>query len=135
MEGGAERLAQYAAYGAARLHFSRLFFQTVAFVLAFVLAGAIGFRGVAEPLAAWLLIAAGLVLIQAGFITWRLLGHERAYERLLQRLEESFGGDLRQPASGRLGAKMVVVLSLLAAGGALALAGALREPWVGQASL
>jgi hypothetical protein len=108
------RLAQYAAFAQARLHFSRLFFQTVAVLtpLSLTLAGAALAPVLDAALRPWLLACAGLVLIQGAFIVARLQQHERTYEKRLQALETVLELDLRHPQSGRFGAKSSVVISL-----------------------
>ena len=113
----AKRLAQYRQFGETRLHFSKLFVQTVAFMLAILLAGVAVFRDIGEPFRAWLLVGAGLVLWQTAFVAYRVRASEVAYEKLLKTIETEFGeGALHQPGSDGFGAKTTVVLSLLAAG-------------------
>lgn len=114
------RLARYRAFSEARLHFSRLYFQTVAFILLAGLLGAVVLRDVEGAWRGWLLVAAGLALIQTAFISWRLRQTEAQYETLLRALEV----DPVTPASGRFGAKTVVTLSLAVAGASLIVAGA-----------
>lgn len=115
------RLAQYRAFSEARLHFSRLYFQTVAFILLAGLLAVVGLGDKVEPWRSWMMVAGGLALIQAGFISWRLRSTEVRYETLLRQLERD--GDATTPASGRFGAKSLVTASLVLAGLILAMAG------------
>lgn len=114
------RLGRYRAFSEARLHFSRLYFQTVAFILLAGLLGAVLLRDAVGVWRGWLLVAAGLALVQTAFISWRLRQTEAQYETLLRALEV----DPETPASGRFGAKTVVTPSLAVAGVALIAAGA-----------
>lgn len=111
------RLTQYRAFSEARLHFSRLYFQTVAFILLAGLLAAVLLRDAPEAWRSWLLLAGGLGLIQTAFITWRLRRTEAQYESLLRDLE---GATAATPLSGRLGAKTLVTVSLGLAGAGLA---------------
>lgn len=115
------RLAQYRAFSEARLHFSRLYFQTVAFILLAALLAVVGLGDTAKPWRSWMMVAGGLALIQTGFISWRLRSTEMRYEALLRQLEQDC--DATTPASGRFGAKSLVTASLVLAGLILAAAG------------
>jgi hypothetical protein len=110
------RLAQYRAFAEARLHFSRLFFQTVAFVLSALIAAAFLFRDAPEALRPWLMLAAGAALLQASFISWRLRRTEGSYADRLGIIEADGPGGLAHPRSGPLGAKTSVTIALAAAG-------------------
>lgn len=111
------RLAQYRAFSEARLHFSRLYFQTVAFILLAGLLAAVLLRDATDPWRGWLVLAAGVALIQTAFISWRLRRTEGLYEARLAALEVR--GDPTTPTSGRFGAKSLVTVSLAVAGAAL----------------
>lgn len=110
------RLAQYRAFAEARLHFSRLFFQTVAFVLSALIAAAFLFRAAPEPARSWLVMAAGAILLQTAFISWRLRRTEGSYAERLVRIEGDGSEGLAHPRSGPLGAKTSVTAALAIAG-------------------
>lgn len=110
------RLAQYRAFAEARLHFSRLYFQTVAFVLSALIAAAFLFRDAPEPMRSWLMIAAGAVLLQTAFISWRLRRTEGGYADRLMLIEGDGSDGPAHPRSGPLGAKTSVTIALAAAG-------------------
>ena len=113
------RAARYRAFSDARLHFSRLYFQTVAFILLVGLLAAVLLRDAPDAWRGWLLLAGGIAMIQTAFITFRLRRTEAQYEGLLRDLE---GAAPATPLSGRLGAKTLVTVSLGIAGLALAVA-------------
>lgn len=117
------RLAQYRAFAEARLHFSRLFFQTVAFVLSALIAAAFLFRDAPEPMRSWLLLAAGVALLQTAFISWRLRRTEGGYADRLAMIEGDGSDGPVHPRSGPLGAKTSVTAALALAGLAAAAAG------------
>ncbi len=110
------RLAQYRAFAEARLHFSRLFFQTVAFVLSALIAAAFLFRDAPEPARSWLLLAAGAALLQTAFISWRLRRTEGGYADRLAMIEGDGSDGPAHPRSGPLGAKTSVTAALALAG-------------------
>ena len=118
------RLAQYRAFAEARLHFSRLFFQTVAFVLSALIAAAFLFRDATGPARSWLLLAAGAALLQTAFISWRLRRTEGGYADRLAMIEGDGSDGPAHPRSGPLGAKTSVTAALALAGLAVAAAGA-----------
>lgn len=118
------RLAQYRAFAEARLHFSRLYFQTVAFVLSALIAAAFLFRDAPEPMRSWLMIAAGAVLLQTAFISWRLRRTEGGYTDRLMLIEGDGSDGPAHPRSGPLGAKTSVTVALAAAGLCALVAGA-----------
>ncbi|WP_292065285.1 hypothetical protein [Brevundimonas sp. UBA7664] len=117
------RLAQYRAFAEARLHFSRLFFQTVAFVLSALIAAAFLFRDAPEPVRSWLMLAAGAALLQTAFISWRLRRTEGSYADRLAQIEGDGSEGPAHPRSGPLGAKTSVTAALALAGVAAAAAG------------
>ena len=110
------RLAQYHAFAEARLHFSRLFFQTVAFVLSALIAAAFLLRDAPEPARSWLMLAAGAALLQTAFISWRLRRTESSYADRLVLIEGDGSDGLAHPRSGPLGAKTSVTAALALAG-------------------
>lgn len=117
------RLAQYRAFAEARLHFSRLFFQTVAFVLSALIATGFLFRDAPEPIRSWLMLAAGAALLQTAFISWRLRRTEGGYADRLALIEGDGSDGPAHPRSGPLGAKTSVTAALALAGLAAAVAG------------
>lgn len=117
------RLAQYRAFAEARLHFSRLFFQTVAFVLSALIAAAFLFRDAPEPGRSWLMLAAGAVLIQTAFISWRLRRTEGSYADRLALIESDVPDGATHPRPGPLGAKTSVTVALALAGTVAAITG------------
>lgn len=110
------RLAQYRAFAEARLHFSRLFFQTVAFVLSALIAAAFLFRDAPDPGRSWLLLAAGAALLQTAFISWRLRRTEGGYADRLALIEGDGTDGPAHPRSGPVGAKTTVTAALALAG-------------------
>ncbi len=111
---------QYRVLAEHRLHFSRLFYQVVAFILFVTLAGSpvLASQGVPDRV---ICVIMGGVLALTAFITHRLRQQEDTYARLLRELEQP--PLLQPPYSARWGARALVVACLLCAGLALIVMG------------
>jgi hypothetical protein len=113
-------LVQYQVFAEQRRHFGRLFWLSIAFVLAMLLGVAAAFHDLSTPAPAWLVLGGGIALVQTGYIAHRLRGREDAYEGLMRKLEEKLqaagAACLVAPVSKRGGARSMVTLSLAVAG-------------------
>ncbi|NEX92145.1 hypothetical protein [Caulobacter sp. 17J65-9] len=121
-------LVQYQVFAEQRRHFGRLFWLSIAFVLAMLLGVAAAFHDLPAPLPAWLVLGGGIALVQTGYIAHRLRGREDDYEGLMRTLEEKLqaagAACLLGPVSKGGGARSMVTLSLAAAGVVAIAAGA-----------
>lgn len=124
-------LVQYRVLSDQRLHFGRLFWQSIAFLFLLLLASMVVFtRTHIVPL--WCaLIGLGVVTLLMGFVAERLRKLEGRYEDLLEAIELSLqaqGHDGIQiaPKSGRRGARFVITLGLLILGMGIILLGLLE---------
>lgn len=121
-------LIQYRVLSDQRIHFSRLFWQSIAFLFALLLAGFGIFRD--EQFAPiWLvLIASGGITTLMGFTVDRLRQLEAQYEGHLRAIElslqKSGHSDIQlAPQSAPKGARFIITLGLYALGATLILLG------------
>ncbi|MEM7661467.1 MAG: hypothetical protein AAF292_04400 [Pseudomonadota bacterium] len=119
-------LVQYKVLSEQRLHFGRLYWQSVAFLFALL----IGFFAVSNnsaiiPLPIGLALA-GAVTILMGFVADRLRRLEGQYEDCLEAIENSLKQQGHHniqiaPKSGKRGARFVITLGLYALGAMITL--------------
>ena len=117
-------LVQYQVLSEQRLHFGRLYWQSIAFLFALL----IGFAAVSNnlsiiPFPMGLMIA-GTVTALMGFVADRLRKLETLYEERLETIERSLqerGSDVIQiaPRSGKYGARFVITIGLYVLGASI----------------
>ncbi|MES2886612.1 MAG: hypothetical protein V4739_01240 [Pseudomonadota bacterium] len=117
------RQTQYQVFAEHRLHFSRLFYQVVAFILFAVLAAWAVMAWAAVPLGGVALVL-GSVLGLTSFIVHRLRCQEESYASLMRGLEQP--PMLPSPLPTRWSARVLVVACLACTGLALILGGLWR---------
>ena len=117
MQSEDEAKLQYRIFADHRLHFSRLYFQLVAFMIfASLTSGLISALLNPGP-RRWAVMGIGLVLALSGFVAHRLRAQEDVYAGLLRAIEEREGtAMLRAPFSARLGARTMVTAALVGTG-------------------
>ena len=121
-------LVQYQILSDQRLHFGRLFWQSIAFLFLLLLACTAVFKGL-EILPDWgVLWGFGAVTILMGFVAERLRRLESQYEDLLETIETSLQAkghvDIQiSPRSGKFGSRFVITLGLFVLGAGLILLG------------
>ena len=121
-------LVQYRVISERRLHFGRMFWQNIAFVLAMLLLGGVVLRDAGSGRLPWLALAAGMVLILTGFIVHRIRQIEDDCEGLMRTIEERLVASgctdcVVAPLSRRFGARFAVTLCLVLVGAGLVLLG------------
>ncbi|MEK7660813.1 MAG: hypothetical protein AAB680_02090 [Pseudomonadota bacterium] len=107
-------IAQYKSFSDHRIHFSRLYFGVVAFVL--IVGAALFFLSIilgdGGRITAALFLAEALFIIFGGFISHKLMLREEEYAKLLSQIEENNEALMRSKKPSRLGARSLVVWSL-----------------------
>ncbi|MEO0398189.1 MAG: hypothetical protein AAF224_02065 [Pseudomonadota bacterium] len=122
-------LVQYKVLSDQMLHFSRLYWQSIAFLFALVLGAVAVFRDMAiVPYAAAIFIFAAICGLM-GFVVDRLRKLEKRYENALEAIETALRAkghsDIQiAPKSGAFGARFVVTMGLFVLSAALFALGA-----------
>ena len=121
---------QYKVYNDRRLHFARMFWQNIALHIIGVMTIFLFWELSPGQLSNILILCIGPASILMAFIAWRLQKLERAYENHLKEIEnywarESVAGIQSAALSGRLGARILVVLILALGGIVLTIASAI----------
>lgn len=114
-------LVQYQVLANQRIHFGRLFWQSIAFLFALLLSVAAIIDNPDILTAPPSLIASGGVTILMAFVAERLRRLEVRYETLLAAIEDALRDNGNQhiqqsPKSGKFGARMVITLALFMLG-------------------
>lgn len=121
-------LIQYRVLSDQRIHFSKLFWQSIAFLFALLLAG-FGIFGDEHFAPMWLvLIVSGSITTLMGYTVGRLRQLEAKYEGLLRAIELSLQNDGHSdiklaPLSAPRGARFIITLGLYGLGVVLILLG------------
>lgn len=111
-------IAQYKSFSDHRIHFSRLYFALVAFVI-LVCAPAlfITLQAQSDKLAfAVLMLLVAVFMIFGGYIALRLKQREESYANLLAQIEANNESLLSSPKAGGKGARFLVVAALILVG-------------------
>jgi|GEM_PF-3026725 len=119
-------LVQYQVLSQQRLHFGRLYWQSVAFLFVLLFGiFAVFTRAHFLPVSISLFFMASITLLM-GFVAERLRLLERRYEDALEAIERTLQesgtkGIQIAPKSGKRGARFVITLGLFALGGLISL--------------
>ncbi|MAN73033.1 MAG: hypothetical protein CME84_02955 [Henriciella sp.] len=130
-------LTQYHLLSDQRLHFGRLYWQSIAFLFALLIGIAAVSRGMSLIPYSVGLIGCGAITALMGFVADRVRRLEGRYEDLLEAIEielrqQGHAGIQTAPKSGSLGARFVITMGLYALGAGIILLGVLE--WIAQAS-
>ena len=114
-------LIQYQVLSEQRLHFGRLYWQSVAFLFALLLAAAAIFKGASSEYPASFWLGSGAAAVLMSFVTERVRRLEGQYEEHLEAIETSLRNAGEQgiqlaPRAGKFGARVVVTAGLLILG-------------------
>ncbi|GAB5510048.1 MAG: hypothetical protein Rhims3KO_14490 [Hyphomicrobiales bacterium] len=121
-------LVHYQILSEQRIHFSKLYWQSIAFLFALLVAGLALLKD-EQIIPIWLcLIMSGGITILMGFIADRLRQLEARYEDCLEAIELSLQANGHSnvqlaPRAGQRGARVIVTYGLYALGAALVLFG------------
>ncbi len=120
-------LVQYQVLSEQRLHFGRLYWQSVAFLFVLLLAAAAIFKNSAGGYAPAFWLSSGAAAVLMSFVTERVRRLEGQYEARLEAIETALRNGGEQgiqlaPKAGKFGARVLVTAGLLILGlGLLAL--------------
>jgi hypothetical protein len=117
-------LVQYQVFAERRLHFGRMFWANIAFMIVVLLVALYFTPEEAAPLVRFLIGGLGLATVQMAYIVHRLRKMEDQCEKLMHDIEVTLkeaghAGVLIAPRSGRFSARSMAVLSLALLGLAL----------------
>jgi hypothetical protein len=114
-------LIQYQVLSEQRLHFGRLYWQSVAFLFALLLAAAAIFKNAAGGYSPAFWLSAGTAAVLMSFVTERVRRLEGQYEARLEAIETALrnGGEPSiqlAPKAGKFGARVMVTAGLFMLG-------------------
>jgi hypothetical protein len=122
-------LVQYQVYAQRRLHFGRMFWANIAFMIVVLIVIAAVVRGALRLELGWVSLGAGFATVQMAYIAHRLRKMEDQCEQLMTDIEVTLKetgqvGVVIAPRSGRWSARNMAVMSLGFLGAVLLAVGA-----------